>query len=84
MLLKKFRTHQSPNFSHFLASMTQSPISRHSVRVGEVLTLVMGFGISTLAVCARIYTKMRIIKTFVAEDCELAPLCDSRFQAVFS
>ncbi|KAF6241446.1 hypothetical protein HO173_000156 [Letharia columbiana] len=48
--------------------MTQSSLSRHSLHVGEVFTLALGFGISTLAVCARIYTKMRLTKTMMKED----------------
>ena len=44
-----------------------------SLRGGEVLALGLGLGISTLAVCARMYTKIRLIGTVLKEDCELYP-----------
>jgi hypothetical protein len=42
----------------------------HSIRVGEILTLVCGFGLSTLVVLARLYTKTRITKKWKMEDCK--------------
>lgn len=42
-----------------------------SLRMGEYLTVLLGFGLSTFAICARIYTKSRITKKFLLEDCEL-------------
>ena len=59
--------------------MTQSQVSMHSLHVGEVLALALGFGISTLAVCARIYTKVRLTKNLRSEDCEFAPMHDPKF-----
>ena len=44
-----------------------------SLRIGEYLTVILGFGLSTIAICARIYTKSRITKQFLLEDCELLP-----------
>lgn len=52
--------------------MTQSSVSINSLHVGEVLAVALGFGISTLAVCARIYTKVRLVKSLKSEDCEFA------------
>ena len=50
-----------------------------SLRIGEYLTVALGFGLSTIAICARIYTKLRITKKFLLEDCELFPgrVCQS-------
>ena len=50
--------------------MGQSP---SSLRSGEVLALALGLGISTLTVCARMYTKIRLIGTVLKEDCEFCP-----------
>ena len=44
-----------------------------SLRCGEVLTLALGLGISTLTVCARIYTKIRLIGAVLKEDCGFCP-----------
>ena len=44
-----------------------------SLRVGEVLALALGIGISTLTVCARLYTKIRLTGTMLKEDCECSP-----------
>ena len=44
-----------------------------SLRIGEYFTLILGFGLSTVAICARIYAKSRITKRFLLEDCELFP-----------
>jgi hypothetical protein len=43
------------------------------LRVGEVLTLALGFGLSTLAICARLYTKVRIDRKMMIEDCKCSP-----------
>ena len=56
--------------------MTQNVNSIHSLHVGEVFTLALGLGISTLAVFARVYTKIRLVKTMVKEDCKFTPLDD--------
>ena len=56
--------------------MTQAQVSLHSLRLGELFALAFGFGLSTLAVSARVYTKMRLTRTMGKEDCELAPLDD--------
>ena len=44
-----------------------------SLRGGEILALGLGLGISTLAVCARMYTKIRLIGTMLKEDCGFYP-----------
>lgn len=48
--------------------MTESQIPTKSIHVGEVLALALGFGLSTLAVFARTYTKLRLTKSFLKED----------------
>ena len=52
------------------------------MHVGEVLALALGFGLSTLAVFARTYTKVRLTQTFKKEDCKFAGL--KRFRAEYS
>ena len=47
--------------------------SFHSLHVGEDLVLVLGFGISSLAVCARVYTKMILARKMLKEDCKFIP-----------
>ncbi len=42
----------------------------HSLRVAEIITFVFCFGLSTMAVVTRIYTKAIITKCVRAEDCE--------------
>ena len=53
--------------------MTQSPPSKHSVHLGEVFALAFGLGFSSLAVAARVYTKMRLTNNMGKEDCESTP-----------
>ncbi|KAL8706502.1 MAG: hypothetical protein Q9201_000434 [Fulgogasparrea decipioides] len=48
--------------------MVVQVIVPHSLRVGEVFTVAFGFGLSTVAICARIYTKLRIVRNFLSED----------------
>ena len=67
--------------SRFLTSMTQNSYIQ-SMHVGEVLALALGFGLSTLAVFARIYTKVRLTQTFKQEDCKFAGL--KSFRAEYS
>lgn len=40
----------------------------HSLRVGGEVTFVLGFGLSTLAVIMRIWTKARLTRTMLLED----------------
>jgi hypothetical protein len=47
-----------------------SVVIPHSLRVGEIVTLVLGFGLSTLAVAARVYTKFHIMRDKKLEDCK--------------
>ena len=46
----------------------------HSLRVGLVCDLLLCVGLTTLAICARTYVKLRISKGFLSEDCELSPI----------
>lgn len=45
-----------------------------SLRGEEVLALALGLGISTLTICARMYTKIRLIGTVLKEDCGFCPV----------
>jgi hypothetical protein len=47
----------------------------YSLRIGQVLTLLLGFGLSTLAICARVYTKVRIDRRMLIEDYEWPLSC---------
>ena len=47
--------------------------SFHSLHVGEDLALVLGLGISSLAVCARVYTKTILARQMLKEDCKVIP-----------
>lgn len=64
--------------------MTESQIPTKSIHVGEVLALALGFGLSTLAVFARTYTKLRLTKSFLKEDCRFAPPKHLRIQTEYS
>ena len=64
--------------------MAQSQISLHSLRLGELFALALGFGLSTLVVSARIYTKKYLTRKMRMEDCELTPLDDPSSQVVSS
>lgn len=50
--------------------MPTQVIVPHSLRVAEVLTVTLGFGLSTIAICARLYAKLRIARNFLSEDCK--------------
>ena len=52
--------------------MAQGQVSMHSLRLGELFALALGFVLSTLAVFARVYTKMRLLRPMLMEDCEFA------------
>ena len=67
----------------FLANMSQSSVSLHSLRLGEVFAVALGFGFSFLAVATRVYTKMRLIRPMKKEDCEFTSLDDSSPLVVF-
>ena len=43
-----------------------------SMRIGEIFTVLLGFGLATLAIGARTYTKLRITRKFLSEDCMLS------------
>lgn len=50
--------------------MPSQVIVPHSLRIAEVLTVALGFGLSTIAICARMFTKLRIAREFLLEDCK--------------
>ena len=54
-------------------NMSQSQISMHSLHLGEIFALALGFSFSSLAVAARVYTKMRLTSIMGKEDCEFTP-----------
>ena len=64
--------------------MAQTHVSLHSLRLGELFALALGFGLSTLAVSARIYTKKYLTRTMRMEDCEFIPLDGPSSQVAFS
>ena len=53
-----------------------------SLHLGEIFAFALGFGISTLAVSARVYTKKRLLNSMGKEDCELTPFGNSLSQVV--
>ena len=57
--------------------MTPGQVSFHSLRLGELFALALGFVLSTLAVFARVYTRMRLFRPMLKEDCEFASLYES-------
>lgn len=50
--------------------MAPQVIVPHSMRIGQIFTVLLGFGLSSLAVGVRLYTKSRITRKFLSEDCE--------------
>ena len=56
----------------------------HSVHIGEYFALALGFTFSSLAVAARVYTKMRLTSTMGKEDCEFTSLDDTLSLVVFN
>ena len=46
----------------------------HSLHLGETFALALGFSSSSLAVAARVYTKMRLTGTMRKEDCKSTSL----------
>ena len=52
--------------------MSAQIVVPNSLRIGEYLTVLLGFGLSTIAICARIFTKWRITRKFLSEDCKLS------------
>ena len=50
--------------------MTQDHVSLHSLRLGELFALALGFVLSTLAVLARVYVRMRLLRPMLKEDCK--------------
>lgn len=48
--------------------MAPALVVPHSLRVGEDLTFVLGFGLSTVAVAIRLWVKARLTKKMKLED----------------
>lgn len=49
--------------------MTLEVIVPRSLRVGEIFAVLLGLGLSTITISARIYVKSRIFRKFLSEDC---------------
>lgn len=49
---------------------TSAPTVPPSLRAGEYATLILGFGLSTICVVTRMYTKARLLKSLKSEDCK--------------
>ncbi len=56
--------------------MPSQVIVPRSLRIAEVLTVALGFGLSTIAIYARMYQKLRIARKFSLEDCK--PIKDNK------
>lgn len=44
-------------------------ITPRSLRLAEIFTIILGLGLSTLAISVRIYVKLRVSRKFLSEDC---------------
>ena len=73
LLVSLFQHRTISEKRQFRANMSQSHISMHSLHLGEIFALALGFSFSSLAVAARVYTKMRLTSTMGKEDCEFTP-----------
>lgn len=60
----------------FVGDMGQNSGSLHSPDAGDYFAFALGFGLCSLAVFARVYTKMRPTKTMRKEDCKSSSLID--------
>lgn len=45
-------------------------ITPRSLRLAEIFTIILGLGLSTLAMSARMYVKLRVSRKFLSEDCK--------------
>ena len=52
--------------------MSSQMLVPDALRIGLICDLLLCIVISTLAICVRIYVKLRITKGFLSEDCELS------------
>lgn len=50
--------------------MSSQVVVPRSLRLAGVFTVLLGFGMSTVAIGARIYVKLRISRQFLSEDCK--------------
>ena len=56
--------------AEYLTAMLEKIVIPHPLRTGEVFGLTLGFGLSTIAVSIRLYTKAFLARSLKAEDCE--------------
>lgn len=45
-------------------------ITPRSLRLAEIFTIILGMGLSTLAISTRVYVKLRVSRKFLSEDCK--------------
>lgn len=50
--------------------MTFEVVTPRSLRLAEIFTILLGLGMSTVAISARIYMRLRVMKQFISEDCK--------------
>lgn len=58
----------------FLVVMTSHIVLPRSLRIAEVFTVLLGLGLSTIAIGARIYMKLRVSRQFHSEDCKIVAI----------
>ena len=56
--------------------MSSQVLVPHALQVGLIWDLALCIGLTTLAICARTYVKLRMKKEFLSEDCELSSICN--------
>ena len=49
--------------------MVMEVVSPRSLHLGGIFAYLLGLGLSTIALSARIYMKSRVLKKFLSEDC---------------
>lgn len=50
--------------------MVLKVVTPRSLRLGEIFAILLGLGLSTIAISARIYMKSRVLRKFLSEDCK--------------
>lgn len=53
---------------------TLEVITPRSLRLAEIFTVLLGLGLSTVAISARTYMKVRVLRQFLSEDCNIFKL----------
>ena len=50
--------------------MESQVITPRSLRLGEIFAVLLGLGLSTITISARVYVKARVLRKFLSEDCK--------------